>query len=83
MLVAFALIFYFLLYLPQKNWNKTHPDTLEKYLQKFPKAKTQTGIACGTCGSKSLRNLGVQNATDRRRLVSCNSCSANLYHAKN
>jgi DNA-directed RNA polymerase subunit RPC12/RpoP len=66
-----------------KNWNIKHPDTLESYLQKFPQARTGKGIACGYCGSLSLRNLGWQRANDTKRLVSCNSCSSNLYHAEN
>ncbi len=66
-----------------KNWNAKHPDTLEDYLKKFPDANTGQGIACGHCGSRSLRNMGWQNATDTKRLVSCNSCSSNLYHAEN
>ena len=89
-IIAAPVVIFFVFFVPiflltklvQKNWNKRHPDTLDEYLQKNPKAKTSTGIACGTCGSKSLRNLGYQNATDKRRLVSCNSCSANLYHAE-
>ena len=64
------------------GWKSKHPLNLEEYLAKYPSAKTKSGIACGVCGSKSLRNLGVNNATDSRRLVSCNSCSSPLYHAK-
>ena len=76
---AFAITF-LVRYL--KNWNKTHPLTLEAYLMKYPNAKTSDGIVCGICGSKSLRNLGASYATDKRRLVSCNSCASALYHAK-
>ena len=64
------------------GWKSKHPLNLEEYLATYPSVKTKSGIACGFCGSKPLRNLGVNNATDSRRLVSCNSCSSPLYHAK-
>ena len=64
------------------GWKRKYPLTLPEYLNQYPEAKTKSGIACGTCGSKSLRNIGAANAADSRRLVSCNSCSSPLYHAK-
>ena len=64
------------------GWKRKFPLTLQQYIDKHPSAKTKTGIACAMCGSKSLRNLGVKRASDSRRLVSCNSCSTALYHAK-
>ena len=64
------------------GWEKKHPLTLKEYLSKYLKAKTENGIACGICNSKSLKNLGALSAADTKRLVSCNSCSSPLYHAK-
>lgn len=78
-----GLLYYFVFSLPRKNWNKLHPKTLEQYLQEFPAANTGKGITCGPCGGRSLRNIGFSGINCRKRLVSCNSCSSNLYHAKN
>ncbi len=86
LVMAFCTIFFSFAWAVVKhnrNWNAKHPDTLDDYLKKFPDANTGRGIACGHCGSRSLRNMGWQNATDTKRLVSCNSCSSNLYHAEN
>lgn len=64
-----------------EGWKRKYPHTLESYLHKYPNSKTSHGISCAHCNSKSLRNLGSENATSSRRLVSCNSCSSTLYHA--
>jgi len=72
----------FVVWTSSSGWKRKYPLTLKEYLSKYPKAKTDNGIACGFCNSKSLRNLGVRGATDSKRLVSCNSCSSPLYHAQ-
>ncbi len=81
-LLALPTAIFYMAWKALGGWKSKHPLNLQEYLTTYPSAKTKSGIACVVCGSKSLRNLGVSNATDSRRLVSCNSCSSPLYHAK-
>jgi hypothetical protein len=53
--------------------------TLEQYCRKHPECKTGHGIKCAACGSKSIKNWGVDGADDARRVFICNHCNARLY----
>ena len=81
MFFIFVLIIILNVY-KSSSWNENHPKTLDEYLKENPKSKTPNGISCANCGSRSFRNYGVSSPTDHRRLITCNSCSSHLYHAK-
>lgn len=49
------------------------------YAKKYPQNKTQSGYSCNRCGSRSIRNWGVDGATDTNRVFICNHCNAHLY----
>ena len=55
--------------------------TVDQYLEKNPELGQGQGIACSKCGSKSIRNWGVANGDDKRRLHSCNTCGTELYRS--
>lgn len=55
--------------------------TLQQYLAKYPECKTSHGIKCAACGSASIKNWGLAEATDARRLFICNHCNARLYRS--
>lgn len=54
---------------------------LEVYLAENPMCKTDNGIKCVHCGSKSIRNFGLYRADDAKRLHICNSCGKTLYRS--
>lgn len=54
------------------------PD-LNEYLRQNPHCKTDNGIKCIHCGSKSIRNLGLTGAASHERIHLCNSCGEKLY----
>ncbi len=64
------------------NWRKQYPNTLESYLKQNPQAKTDNGIKCVTCGSKSLKNWGESGPKSKRRSITCNHCSSKLYRVE-
>ena len=79
--VIVAVVFYaFLAWFVFKNWNNSHPLSIYEYVEQFPQVKTKKGIICRHCGSRSLRNLGIDEETDNRRLITCNGCPSPLYH---
>lgn len=49
------------------------------YAKKYPHNKLQSGYSCNQCGSRSIRNWGVDGATDMKRVFICNHCNAHLY----
>ncbi len=57
--------------------------TLKEYVNRYPQAKTTHGIKCIVCGSQSIRNWGVADAGDRRRVFICNHCDTRLYRSDN
>ena len=72
---------YFLLIRPgvlEQKKRRNAPD-LSEYLRQNPQCKTDSGIKCIHCGSKSIRNLGLAGAATSERIHVCNSCGAKLY----
>jgi hypothetical protein len=79
----FVAIFSFIAWMaivPVKKWLAL--PTLSEYLAENPQAKSGRGISCAHCGSSSLRNWGVLNPNDRRRIIRCNQCDQALYRVK-
>lgn len=60
-------------------WHKTNLPTLQQYITQHPNCKTYRGIQCLECNSGSIRNLGLDNASDPRRVFRCNHCNTLLY----
>ncbi len=77
----FILILLYLVISPaiknRTRW-KSHP-TIHEYLLCYPACKTNHGIKCFNCGSGSIKNWGVSNSSDSRRLFICNHCGKSLY----
>lgn len=81
LIIGVASLFYmFLAWYTYKNWKNTNTLTLEEYLQQYPGAKTDRGIICHVCNSRSQRSLGLDSEEDKKRIVVCNGCSTPLYH---
>lgn len=55
--------------------------TFDKYLALHPESKRGAGVSCYHCNSTSIRNWGVRNAGDFRRIHICNHCSTKLYRS--
>jgi hypothetical protein len=53
--------------------------TASSYAQDFPSCKTSNGYRCNQCGSRSIRNWGVNGANDPDRVFICNHCGVRLY----
>ena len=53
--------------------------TVQQYAKEHPSSKTQSGYSCNQCGSRSIRNWGVDGATDMNRVFICNHCGTHLY----
>lgn len=51
----------------------------QQYAKEYPNCKTLSGYSCNRCGSRSIRNWGVDCATDTKRIFICNHCNAHLY----
>ncbi len=62
-------------------WNNDY-YTLDQYLQEFPDCKTSRGIKCAKCGASSIKNWGIANVHDSRRLFICNHCGIVLYRSE-
>ena len=82
LVVAVVFGFYFLVgYIPAKvkvnKWRGV--CTIEEYLEKNSNCKSNNGISCCHCNSRSIRSWGVVDAEDRKRIHTCNHCNAQLY----
>lgn len=62
------------------EWNKL--KTLADYMTLYPGTKTTRGLRCCNCGSSQLRNVGLFQANDNRRIIRCVHCDAPLYRAE-
>ena len=71
-IIAVAVFWYAYIY-PVRKAKRLLP-TLPQYLQSHPECKTNTGIKCRVCGSKSIKNWGIRNQNDQCRMFICNHC---------
>jgi hypothetical protein len=53
--------------------------TTHEYAKDSPSCKTSHGYSCNQCGSRSIRNWGVDGANDTNRVFICNHCGTHLY----
>ncbi len=60
-------------------WSKAL--TIEEYAKQHPESKTRNGMTCAFCGSRSIRNWGLDNANSVKRLHQCNHCGKTLYRS--
>ncbi len=89
-LIFFALIGAAVLYLrshvramlEREREAKAKP-TLAQYLGKHPNCRTDHGIKCYVCNSRSIRSWGYESARDERRLFKCSHCDTTLYRTEN
>jgi hypothetical protein len=65
---------------PSRRWSAAL--TIEEYAKQNPEAKTQGGMSCVFCGSRSIRNWGIIDAKSPKRLHICNHCGKTLYRSK-
>jgi DNA-directed RNA polymerase subunit RPC12/RpoP len=79
MLILSKIFFSFLGRWVKRKWVKEFPLTFLEYIEANPETKTQSGIKCNICGSKSLKNWGMGGAQSKNRSISCNHCSTKLY----
>lgn len=73
------LILGFTIIRPLYNWKQM--PTLSAYIESNPHAKTNNGIKCNVCGSRSIKNWGLFNAQSYQRIFSCNHCGTELYRS--
>ena len=53
---------------------------VDKYNQQNPLSRnSRNGSVCCYCGSRSIRQFGLEASNDQRRVHACNHCNANLY----
>ena len=72
----------FMVYRSEKRshyWHKQNLPTLAEYIMQHPDCKTDHGMRCFHCNSNSIRNLGLDNSADPRRVFVCNHCNSWLY----
>lgn len=84
-LIIGLMVFMFLLiisFLTIKYLKYKKIPSVEKYLEENPSCKTDHGIECKYCGSKSIRSFGLFKADDTMRTHVCNSCGKSLYRSK-
>lgn len=77
--IIFAIFFVIKLSSMNSDW-LSHP-TVEKYIADNPECKTNQGLKCAKCGSKSIKNWGVHGPNGKRRLFTCNHCGTKLYRS--
>ena len=65
------------------SWRKGFPLTFQEYISVNPSVKTGNGIKCISCGSRSLKNWGINGPHSDKRSVTCNHCSSRLYRVEN
>ena len=58
------------------SWRKDFPLTFQEYISVNPSVKTGNGIKCISCGSRSLKNWGINGPHSDKRSVTCNHCSS-------
>jgi len=75
-------IFFWLYKLRYSKWKKDFPLTFQEYVSTNPTVKTGNGIKCIFCGSKSLKNWGIDGPESKKRSVTCNHCSSRLYRVE-
>ena len=61
------------------DWYKENVPTMAEYTKQHPDCQTPRGMRCAHCNSGSIKNLGLDNASDPRRVFRCNHCNAMLY----
>ena len=65
---------------PALRWGRAL--TIEEYAKQNPETKTQNGMTCVFCGSRSIRNWGIRDENSKKRLHICNHCGKTLYRSK-
>lgn len=85
-LIAIALgLVYWADKLKRQKQNRIHRGWLglpvvDKYNDRNQLSRSgRNGSACCYCGSRSIRQFGLEARNDQRRVHSCNHCNANLY----
>ena len=84
-LIAVALFVYWVNRLKQQERDRIHRGWLrlpvvDKYAEQHqPNRRGQNGCACCYCGSRSIRQFGLEARNDQRRIHACNHCNARLY----
>ncbi|MGB0281119.1 MAG: hypothetical protein ACPGAE_02915 [Neptuniibacter sp.] len=76
--LGFAAKIYFY-FKDQNNWKKM--PTILDYTSEHPDCRSENGIKCCYCGSKSIRNWGLNSPNDDRRVFICNHCGSDLYRS--
>lgn len=87
-LVVFLIIHY-ILFLPiispfltcRTNRNWLNWATIEQYWTNYPSCKTENGTKCHHCGSRNIKQYGLEVQSDTRRLHQCNQCNTYLYRS--
>lgn len=82
--LIFILLLPIIIYYANKNQKKKLEDyekipTLEEYTTQNPECKIKNGFKCNNCGSRSIKNWGVDSFNDKKRSHICNQCSTTLY----
>ncbi|MCY1299003.1 hypothetical protein D9M68_546330 [compost metagenome] len=55
---------------------------VDDYLERYGLNRNgRKGITCRYCGSRSIRQLGLEGWHDQRRIHQCNQCNQNLYRS--
>jgi len=58
-------------------WNAL--PTLDEYLRLYPNSKTNSGISCNHCQTRSIKNWGISGPNSLKRVHICNHCNSKLY----
>lgn len=61
-----------------RNWLRI-PEVDQYMKNNLKNGERLQGISCCHCGSRSIRQPGVDNRYDRRRIHICNQCNGTLY----
>lgn len=78
--VWFVVVFiYRIITAPRRRWLSYL--TIEEYWKKYPTCKTQRGTKCYYCYSGNIRQFGLTDSRDKRRIHRCNQCNNNLYRS--
>lgn len=79
MLLAIGVIFYFFVFKRSKSYFDL--PQLHEYVLENPQCRTDNGIKCVSCGSKSIKNWGINGANSNYRVHICNHCGLSLYRS--
>jgi len=74
---GFLLLIIYLASRPDKEYLAM--ITASEYARIYPKNKTNYGYSCHWCGSRSIRNWGLNSPDDEKRVFICNHCGKKLY----